>query len=70
MNENKVILDDRHEVFNLYKSQCANCVHYKDDYSCPAFPEGIPFDILDGSKTHDLKRSGQIGNLTFTERIS
>lgn len=28
-DETNNILDDRHEIFNLYVSQCAKCIHLK-----------------------------------------
>lgn len=64
-------LDDRHEIFNMYESQCARCVHFDlDNYSCPAFPRGIPEEILSAKQTHDNSYPGQTGDTIFTEEIS
>ncbi len=60
------ILDDRHEVFNLYGSQCAVCKHFvMNDYYCPAYPYGIPDQLLDGSEKHNKLRPDQTGSTTF-----
>lgn len=61
-------LDDRHEIFNLYVSQCAKCTHFKEDYTCLAFPRGIPNKLLEGSKQHNLPLKGQAGNATFKKK--
>lgn len=64
-NFNKI--DDRHEIFNLYLSQCGKCKHFKDGYTCKAYPNGIPDELLDASKQHNEVRKDQIGNTTFTK---
>lgn len=63
------VLDDRHQIFNLYKSQCATCHHYDwDNYSCQAFPDGIPDAILRGDKQHNSVVTGQIGAFIYIHR--
>ena len=48
-NDRGKSLDDRHEILNVYRSQCAHCKHFKrDDYYCPAYPDGIPDELLEG----------------------
>ena len=62
-------LDDRHEVFSLYRSQCSICKHFVNgSYSCAAYPGGIPESLLDGSNTHNKKRLGQKGDFVFEQR--
>lgn len=56
------ILDDKHEIFNPYKSQCYDCKHYKaDTYSCEAFPKGISNAILSGESKHNNVIETQVG---------
>ncbi|WP_080903351.1 hypothetical protein [Parabacteroides sp. Marseille-P3160] len=62
------ILDDRHEIFNQYLSQCAFCKHFKDGYTCAAFPDGIPDDLLEGIKKHNSIIKSQTGNLLFSKK--
>lgn len=64
-------LDDRHEIFNLYGSQCANCVHFiNPGYVCRAFPAGIPSSLLTGEENHNSLIEGQIGNTAFQSNES
>lgn len=64
---NDVILDDRTLWLNYFKSQCARCKLYNDlNASCQAFPEGIPFNMLEGKITHEKPIKGQTGNYLFT----
>ena len=68
-NNNVYILDDRHQVFNQYKSQCATCKHLiVGGYSCPAYPDGIPDSLLEGDQTHNKVHSGQKGDFVFARR--
>lgn len=60
-------IDDRHEIFNMYLSQCGKCKHFKGNYTCKAYPNGIPNELLDASKKHDKIMKGQIGDTVFTE---
>jgi hypothetical protein len=72
------ILDDRHQIFNIYASQCAYCRHFiENGYQCSAFPlkitdgrnghyiQSIPDDILSGESLHEAVRKGQEGNTIF-----
>lgn len=69
MDKGGYILNDKHEVLNLYSSQCAICKHFKEDsYSCAAFPEGIPDEILDGSKKHNSVLPSQKGTIVFSKK--
>lgn len=62
------ILDDRHEILNIYVSQCPHCKHFmEDDYYCPAYPDGIPDALLEGTEKHNSRRSDQIGDTLFEE---
>jgi hypothetical protein len=62
----KFILDDRHEVFNIYKSQCSFCKHYLGNYTCPAFPDELPDNLMTGESTHNTIIKGQKGNYTYS----
>lgn len=48
-------------------SPCATCIHYDEEYVgiCPAFPNGIPDDILNGEKNHDTVIPGQTIDFTY-----
>lgn len=59
------ILDDRHEVFNIYKSLCASCRHYNGEYACSAFPAGIPEKFLAGDELHKSIIKDQEGEFTY-----
>lgn len=62
------ILDDRHELFDMYLSPCATCKHFnKDDYYCPAYPDGIPDELLSGKVQHNQVRKDQQGTTIFEE---
>lgn len=62
-------IDDRHELFNMYVSQCAFCKHFVDnDFYCKAFPNGIPDAILSGKQKHDVIIKGQTGETVFTKK--
>lgn len=71
INENKYnILDDRHEVLNLYKASCVKCKHFKKDtFNCVAFPDAIPYNILSGENKHLEPTGEQTGNsIVFTAK--
>lgn len=64
-------LDDRHEILNLYGSQCARCKHFHgDDYYCPAYPNGIPAELLSGKENHNSVKHDQEGDAVFELAIS
>lgn len=64
--DNYSCTDDRHEILNMYASQCAYCKHFHaEDYYCPAYPNGIPDDLLNGKELHNKVRTGQTGNVVF-----
>lgn len=59
-------INDRMEYFNMYKSQCATCIHYDwDTYTCKAFPEEIPDELLSGDKKHESVIKGQFGKTIY-----
>ena len=64
------ILDDRHQYF-IYGSDCSRCKHLKPggDYTCPAFPEGIPIDLLSADLQHREVIKGQAGDTVFESRL-
>lgn len=52
--------------------QCWDCIHMhsiskakQHGFSCDAFPEGIPEDIITNKIKHDAVLSGQVGTLVF-----
>ena len=60
-------LNDRHEYFNPYLSQCGECKFLNwSSYTCEAFPNGIPDSLLSGKQKHDKPIQGQKGNTVFT----
>jgi len=40
---------------------CVICKHRTDGNLCVAFPDGIPFDILNGENNHKTKYKGDNG---------
>ena len=63
-----MILDDRCHLYDPYTSSCGSCKHFrKDDFYCPAYPDGIPDELLSGKKQHDQVRKDQTGNTIFEE---
>ena len=60
-------INDRHEYLNIYKSQCGMCKLL--DWTkciCPAFPKGIPENMLEGNIKHNKPIKGQQGDYLFT----
>lgn len=50
---------------------CWNCKHCEDiKLVCPAFPKGIPDEILFGKDKHLQVRADQQGDIVFTEQKS
>ena len=68
-NTDTLFLDDRHELLNLYGSNCAVCRSFvKDDYYCPAYPNGIPDELLEGTEKHEKLRPDQVGTTVFQHK--
>jgi hypothetical protein len=44
-------------------SQCNSCKHFKGFGICPAFPDGIPVEIVLNQVKHDDPLEGQEGEL-------
>jgi hypothetical protein len=66
---NNFIIDDRHELLNIYKSKCLNCKYFEEwDFYCQAFPKGIPDEYLSGDKFHTENDKDQVGDTVFIER--
>ena len=66
---NSNVLDDRHELLNIYSSQCEKCKHFENwDYFCAAYPNGIPNKLLDGTENHNELRSEQTGVIIFEHK--
>lgn len=40
---------------------CHTCVHKRDVYTCDAFPDGIPVEILTGDAIHNRPYPGDRG---------
>lgn len=40
---------------------CFVCTHYRDNYRCDAFPEGIPFDVVASNADHRYGIEGDDG---------
>ncbi|MFJ1490510.1 hypothetical protein [Capnocytophaga canis] len=67
--DNAFYLDDRHELFSVYRSKCAFCKYFnKHDYYCKAFPNGIPDEYLSGESVHNKVDSRQVGESVFIEK--
>lgn len=50
-------------------SQCSTCIHYDEEYQgiCPAFPHGIPADIISGNETHNKVKQDQMGDFVYVQ---
>ncbi|MDL2297440.1 hypothetical protein LJC68_09100 [Bacteroidales bacterium OttesenSCG-928-B11] len=64
--EEYFVLDDKHEKYPPYSSQCWFCKHF-GNFECPAFPDGIPDKYLSGKRIHDEIDENQVGYTVFTE---
>ncbi len=47
------------------KSDCGGCIHFDISLNCPAFPEGIPENLLLNFEKHREVRSDQVGEYVF-----
>lgn len=48
--------------------QCMDCKHLKDGtLTCPAFPKGIPMNVLSNKVDHDKVLDGQTGTDVYSE---
>ena len=47
---------------------CNDCMNYTEDALCPAFPEGIPEEILNENLQHETVVDNQVGDYVFTEK--
>lgn len=64
----KAVLNDRHEIFKPYSSQCGRCKHLDwGKFTCCAFPSGIPDKLLSGESEHNEPFPGQEGDCIFEE---
>lgn len=54
----------------LEVSKCEMCKHFNDEntWTCKAFPEKIPYEIISEKIEHDAIIEGQVGNFVFEER--
>jgi hypothetical protein len=50
--------------------KCVFCKHFINDkkFTCPAYPDGIPHDVLINDREHDKVLNDQKGTLTFEEK--
>lgn len=44
---------------------CLSCKHLKPGFTCSAFPDGIPDDIVYEGKDHDTVRPNQTGKAVY-----
>ena len=59
-------LDDRHQYFNHFGSDCGSCRHYIDnEYCCAAFPDEIPLEIQSGEVKHRTPMEGQGNEIVY-----
>lgn len=56
-------LDDRIRI--KVKSDCMQCKHYNHDFTCSAYPKGIPEKLLMNKEKHRTVRKDQTGNAIF-----
>ncbi len=66
MDEPVFILDDRHELHEIYRSLCTTCVYFiQKNYNCKAFPEQVPDKYLTGDEKHLQVDPGQVGETVY-----
>jgi hypothetical protein len=59
-------LDDRHQIYFIYKSVCTHCKYFEYKYySCEAFPNGIPNNILSGESNHLTPTKNQNNTIVY-----
>lgn len=46
--------------------QCDSCAHMAEPFECPAFPDGIPDDIVMNDAQHTAVRADQAGTYVYT----
>jgi hypothetical protein len=49
----------------LLKWKCLTCVHYFEHNKCTAFPDGIPFDIVEGEFKHTKRHPEQKNDIFY-----
>lgn len=60
-------LDKGFDTYSPYKSKCSRCLHFDvTDFTCLAYPDGIPGNYLSGEAIHDKVDEGQKGDYVFT----
>jgi len=47
------------------ESTCIKCRYFDNNLICPAFPDGIPVNILIGEFDHTVKHPDQKNNIIF-----
>jgi hypothetical protein len=52
----------------FYHPICEDCLYFSTDFTCKAFPKGIPDSILFSDKKHTSHVEGQVGNYVFVLR--
>ena len=50
-----------------HSSQCIECLRYKGEWKCEAFPKGIPRDIYSGEFDHSKPYEGDNGLQRVTD---
>jgi hypothetical protein len=56
------------EIIEAETSQCTNCKHCNEtEFICPAYPYGIPDEVLRNEILHDEVLDNQFGDIVFEE---
>lgn len=59
--------NDKEAIFGMYKSLCMTCKHFDSyNYSCAAFPNGIPDKYLSGDEKHLKVDDDQTGDFIYS----
>lgn len=54
----------------MIREQCLKCKHALMGGGCKAYPNGIPYEIANGTVSHDKVRSDQVGDFVFEKGLS
>lgn len=63
-------INDRHQIYRPYSASCSNCRNNFDlvSFTCDAFKNGIPDDVLSGKNKHLSPTKDQENKIVFSPK--